>query len=224
MVAPAALGVMSAVTLLLRLVALFFVKPGRFRVFSTGVHVSASQLLSLPDWIGKKFVTVNKHVLRQYGTHSGGDEKTFPEVWSEDRYYIQEGVNVELGVEANPLLGMLMEQHTVLRLAVCVLQTLFTVHTASVWINGKGEAATETHFDSDHNLVLVLHGSCIFHTAPRSSFGPDISDNMSTNTPRNSPFFTPHLITAGQAAIQPGYMWHYVQSSAHCVKIALFFS
>lgn len=224
MVAPAALGVMSAVTLLLRLVALFFVKPGRFRVFSTGVHVSASQLLSLSQWIGKKFVTVNKHVLRQYGTHSDGDEKSIPEVWSEDRYYIQAGVNVELGVEANPLLGMLMDRHAVLRFAVCILQTLVTVHTASVWINGKGGAVTETHSDSDHNLVLVLHGSCVFHTAPRSSFGPDIRDNMSTNTPRNSEFFTPHRMTSGQVAIQPGYMWHYVESSPHCVKIALFFS
>ena len=224
MVAPAALGVMSAVTLLLRLVALFFVKPGRFRVFSTGVHVSASQLLSLPDWIGKKFVTVNKHVLRQYGTHSGGDEKTIPEVWSDDRYYIQSGVNVDLGVEANPLLGILMDRHAVLRFAVLILQTLFTIQTASVWINGKGHAVTETHFDSDNNLVLVLHGSCIFHTAPRSSFVPDVRDSMSTNTPHNSEFFTSHRMTAGQAAIQPGYMWHYVQSSAHCVKIALFFS
>ena len=63
----------------------------------------------------KRFVTVNKHVLRQYGTHSDGDEKTIPEVWSDDRYYIQSGVNVELGVEANPLLGMLMDRHAVLR-------------------------------------------------------------------------------------------------------------
>ena len=72
------MGVVSAVALLFRLVALFFVKPHHFRVFSTGVHVSASQLLSLPQWIGKRFVTVNKRLLRQYCTRSDGDEKTLP--------------------------------------------------------------------------------------------------------------------------------------------------
>jgi hypothetical protein len=100
--------------------------------------VSASQLLSLPQWIGKRFVTVNKYLLHQYGTRSDGDKKTLPEVWSDDRYYIQAGVNADLGVEANPLLGMLMERHAVLRFAVCILQTLFTIQMASVWINGQG--------------------------------------------------------------------------------------
>ena len=50
-------------------------------------------------------------------------------------------MNVDLGVEANPLLGMLMDRHAVLRFTVYILQTLFTVlQTASVWINGQGDA------------------------------------------------------------------------------------
>jgi hypothetical protein len=109
------------------------------------------------------------------------------------------------------------------RIAVCILQTLFTIQT-SVWINGQGEAVTETHFDSGHNLVLILHGWCIFHTAPRGSFEPNIRDNMLTNTPCSWPFSTAHRMMVGQFAIQPGHMWPFVESSPHCVKIGLFFS
>ena len=112
----------SAVVLLFRLVTLFLICQAKSlpRLLHPGVHVSASQLLSLPQWIGKRFVTVNKYLLHQYGTRSDGDKKTLPEVWSDDRYYIQAGVNADLGVEANPLLGMLMERHAVLRFAVCI--------------------------------------------------------------------------------------------------------
>ena len=118
-----------------------------------------------------------------------------------------------------------MEQHPLLRLVIKVLGSVFTIQTASVWINGFGPAVTKTHFDSDHNLIFVLHGSCTFYTAARSSFAPDGGrEHESTNTPDNSPFFKANHMTAGQCALQPAYMWHYVESSQHCVKIALFFN
>ena len=103
---------------------------------------------------------------------------------------------------------------------------MLAIQTASVWINGLGAAVTETHFDSDHNLVIILHGSCTFHTAPRGAFapgGPGCRENESTNTPYNSPFFTARRMSAGMMALQPSEMWHYVESSPHCIKLAIFF-
>jgi hypothetical protein len=205
---------------------MMFVRLGGFRVFRGGARVSASQLLSIPEWVDKAFTCVNKHVQREYRVRNAGDMKTIADVWNSDRYYLQAGVNADTRIEGNPLLKTLMAQHKIIRIAVWILQTMFTVQTASVWINGKGSAVTETHFDSDHNLVIILHGSCVFYTAPRGAFapgGPGCRENESTNTPTNSPFFMKRPMTAGMMALQPADMWHYVESSPHCVKLAIFF-
>ena len=207
--------------------SMMFVRLGGFRVFRGGARVSASQLLSIPEWVDKAFTCVNKHVQREYRVRNAGDMKTIADVWNSDRYYLQAGVNADTRIEGNPLLKTLMAQHKIIRIAVWILQTMFTVQTASVWINGKGSAVTETHFDSDHNLVIILHGSCVFYTAPRGAFapgGPGCRENESTNTPRNSPFFTKRPMSAGIMALQPADMWHYVESSPHCVKLAIFFT
>eukprot|EP00966_Prymnesium_polylepis_P139259 3217542-Prymnesium_polylepis.1 len=203
-----------------------FVRLSSFRIFHGGARVSASQLLSIPEWVGKTFPCVNKHVQRQYCTRSAGDSKTISDVWNSDRYYLQAGVNADTGIKANPLLTTLMAQHKIIRIAVRILQTMFTVQTASVWINGMGSAVTETHYDSDNNLVIILHGTCTFHTAPRTAFSPGgagCRPNESNNTPINSDFFTAHSMNAGMMALQSADMWHYVESSGHCVKVAIFF-
>ena len=190
----------------------------------------------------KKFPCVNTHLQRNYGTRNGGVERTISEVWNNDAFYIQSGglslrgqqlhrqqlhVDADTGVEANPLLTMLMSQHRWLRMVVGILQTSFTIQTVSVWINGKVPAVTESHFDGDHNLVIILHGSCVFWTAPRNAFEPGDTgcrENESSNTPYNGSYFTKRCMSAGMMALQPSGMWHYVESSEHCVKLAIFFS
>eukprot|EP00966_Prymnesium_polylepis_P054789 1266275-Prymnesium_polylepis.1 len=149
---PAELSLADAVRLVACLLAMAFVRLGGFRVFRGGARVTASQLLSIPEWVDKTFPCVNKHVQREYRVRNAGDMMTIRQVWNSDRYYLQAGVNADTRIEANPLLKTLM--------------------TASVWINGKGSAVTQTHFDSDHNLVIILHGSCVFYTAPRGAFAP----------------------------------------------------
>ena len=166
---------------------------------------------------------MNKHTTRQYGVHNAGDRVRVSEAWEGDRYYIQHGVNTRISMMSNPLLSVVGGDRA-LRLVLFVLRSLFTVDTASMWINGAGEAVTPCHYDSDHNLVFVMHGSCTFFTAPSDAFTSNIRENESTNSPRNSRFFTPHTVNAGQAAIQPAGMWHHVESSAHCVKVGIFFS
>eukprot|EP00966_Prymnesium_polylepis_P221468 5123037-Prymnesium_polylepis.2 len=223
---PVELSIADAIHLVLSLTTMAFVRLGAFRTFRGGARVSASRLLTIKGWVGKTFPCVNKHVQREYRVRNAGDEKTIPQVWNSDRYYIQAGVNADTGVGANPLLATLMADHRILRIAVWILQAMFTVQTVSVWINGQGPAVTETHFDSDHNLVIILHGSCVFYTAPRSAFapgGPGCRENESTNTPHNSPFFTKRPMSAGMMALQPADVWHYVESSPHCVKLAIFF-
>ena len=222
---PVDFSIADAIHLVLSLIAMAFVRFGGFRTFRSGARVSASQLLSIPQY--KKFPCVNKHVQREYRVRIAGEKKTIAQVWNNDHYYIQAGVNTDMGVEGNPLLAMLMAQHRILRIAVWILQTMFTIQTVSVWINGKCSAVTETHYDSDHNLVIILHGLCVFHTAPRGAFapgGPGCRENESTNTPSNSPFFTKRPMSAGMMALQPAGMWHYVESSPHCVKLAIFFT
>jgi hypothetical protein len=223
---PAELSVLDSIRLVLCLVAMTIVRLGTFRIFRGGARVTASDLLTIPDWKGKTFTTINKQILREYRTRNAGDSKTIAECWGCDRYYIQAGVKSDTPVEASPLLAMLMARHWILRITVFVLQTFFTIQTVSLWVNGHGPATTETHFDSDHNLVIVLHGACTFHTAPRSAFapgGPGCRENESTNSPRNSDLFTARPMIAGMMAIQPGHMWHYVESSPHSVKLAIFF-
>ena len=222
--APAQFHLSSAVHLIVRLIGIALASS--FRVFSIGARVSAAQLLSLPEWVGERFTTVNKATLSMYGVRNAGDEKRIDEVWTSDRYYIQAGVKVDAGADANPLLSLVMGRYPLVRLLVRLLRSVFAIQTVSVWINGQGAAVTETHFDTDHNLILVLHGSCIFHTAPRGALapgGPGCRENESTNTPYNSRCFTAHRMTAGMVALQPAHLWHYVESSPRCVKLAIFF-
>jgi hypothetical protein len=223
---PAELSLTDAVRLVVCLVAMAFVRLSSFRIFHGGARVSASQLLSIPEWVGKTFPCVNKHVQREYRVRNAGDMMTVRQVWNSDRYYLQAGVNADTGIEANQLLTTLMAQHKIIRIAVWVLQMFFTIETVSVWINGRGLATTETHYDSDHNLVIVLHGLCVFYTAPRRAFSPGgegCRPNESNNSPLNSDFFTAHSMSTGTMALQPADMWHYVESSGHCVKVAIFF-
>lgn len=219
-------SVLDAILLVVSLITMAFVRHGSFRIFRGGARVTASQLFTIDGWTGKMFPTANKHIQRTYCTRSAGDNKSIRQVWNSDRYYIQAGVKSDISVGDSPLLAMMMTQHRTLDIAVRILQAMFTVQTVSVWINGKGEAVTQTHFDSDHNLVIILHGTCVFYTAPREAFQPGGSGcrmNESSNTPYSTNFFTKRPMCAGMMAMQPANMWHYVESSEHCVKLAIFF-
>jgi hypothetical protein len=79
---PAAFSASSTLSLVLRLIALRFVSPRRFCVFSTGVLVSVSQVLSLG---GERYTSVNKHIARQYGVQNAGDRVRVSDAWERDR-------------------------------------------------------------------------------------------------------------------------------------------
>jgi hypothetical protein len=193
------------------------------RIFNTGAGITPKAILSMPEWNGKKFPTHNKYLSRTYKTTVDGDMKTIAEVFESDKYYLQFGVKNDLSPAHNPVLAEVLRERTC-KVVFTLLHLLFHIKSVSIWINGQGSAHTRTHFDSEHNLVFVLHGSTDFWTACRDAFEPDAGDfNYSAHNHVNSQSFEKSSIVASQVALQPSEIWHEVFSSARCIKLAVFF-
>lgn len=207
----------------------------RFCTARLGVVFSPADLMSTPGIADRRFVTSSKACRRDYGTRLDGDRMKLSQVLESDRYYVEDTVIVDGSACSMPLiLDEVMKKHDAARQLVMVLQRCFVVDRVTVFINGASENVTATHFDTEHNVIMVLWGSCVFYTAPHHEIEPDeagsgwrlgMRENESSKAPNGegAECFAKHSMNAGGVAVQPGGMWHHVWSSPWCVKVAIFF-
>ena len=195
----------------------------KFRTFSLGLHVPPHMLLAMPEWQNKRFRVINKNIVRSYGVENADEKHSLMEIMADDKFYMQHGVRPEVVPENNPLHKLVQRNHISAKIVFWLLTRAFNVKTASVWINGNGDAITRTHFDDDHSFIFMLHGHSVVSTAPNSKLSGEIRPNESTRTPHNSDVFDTHTMSCGQVAIIPRYTWHYIESVSK-IQISYFAS
>ena len=220
---PVRLGVWSLLRLLASIVRLRLRVPQRdIRKYRTGLTLSGAEVLSALS--SGQYPTYNKYSAREYSTEAAGPLLAANEVWNGDTYYIQHGIDtLNVPVEGSPLCMYLMSQSMLMRILIYTLSHFCSVRSVSTWVNGHTVAITKTHFDSQHNLILVLSGSCSFSTKPYDALHVELNERSSTRTPLNSHGWSQHVAGAGEALLQPAKLWHFVRSTSHCVKVAIFF-